>query len=59
MIRITIKVSNDHCSLVENFEAECVTLSIDDEYFKSMIESVITKFNQPVDDVVVKTRMEV
>ena len=59
MIRITIKVSNDNCSLVENFEAECVTLSIDDEYFKSMIESVITKFNQPVDDVVVKTRMEV
>lgn len=59
MIRITIKVSNDHCALTEHFECECITLSVEDEQLKSMIESVMDKFNQPVDEVIIKTRMEV
>jgi len=59
MIKLKIKVKNDHCSLTEDFECETITLEMGDPYFKSMVESVIEKFNQPVDEVIVKTRMEV
>ncbi|MES2875409.1 MAG: hypothetical protein V4708_16920 [Bacteroidota bacterium] len=59
MIRITVKVSNDHMSMTEHFETEFITLSSDDAQLKSMIEKVIKAFNQPVDEVIVKTKMEV
>lgn len=59
MIRITIKVSNDQVSMTEHFETQFITLSRDDEQLRSMIEKVINAFNQPVDEVIVKTRMEI
>jgi len=59
MIRITIKVSNDQVSMTEHFETEFITLSKDDEQLRSMVEKVIKAFNQPVDEVIVKTKMEV
>lgn len=59
MIRITIKVSNDHCSMSEQFEAIELMLSVNDPSLKSMVEQVVQKFNQPVDEVIVKTKMEV
>lgn len=59
MISITIKVKNDHCSFTEHFEASELMLSIDDPSLKCMIEQVIKQFNQEVDEVIVKTKMEV
>ncbi len=59
MIKITIKVSNDHCSLSEHFESTTLLLDTSDGHLKSMIDSVIDKFNQPVEEVIVKTRMVV
>jgi len=59
MIRITIKVSNDQVSMTEHFETEFITLSKDDEQLRSMVEKVIKAFNQTVDEVIVKTKMEV
>lgn len=57
MIRITIKVSNDHCNFSESFEADEIHLSQDDPLLKSMITKVIESFNQPVDEVKVKCQM--
>lgn len=59
MIRITIKVKNDHCSYTENFESPTLLLDTQDPHLVSMIQKVTKAFNQPVDEVVVKTRMEV
>lgn len=59
MIRITIKVSNDQVSMTEHFETTFITLSSDDEQLRSMIDKVIKAFNQPVEEVIVKTKMEV
>jgi nitrogen fixation/metabolism regulation signal transduction histidine kinase len=59
MIRITIKVSNDHCHFTEHFETTQISLGTDDEQLTSMIEKVIKSFNQPVEQVIVKTKMEV
>ena len=58
-IDISIKVSNDSVSMTEHFETTFITLSQDDEQLKSMIEKVINAFNQPVEQVIVKTKMEV
>lgn len=59
MIRISIKVCNDHMSMTEHFEAEEILLSSEDPLLKSMIDKVIQAFNQPVEEVIVKTKMEV
>lgn len=59
MIRITIKVKNDHCSFTEHFESETLYLDASDPYLQSMIEKTTKSFNQPIDEVIVKTRMEV
>ena len=59
MINITIKVKNDHCSFTEQFEASELMLSVNDPQLKRMIEQVIKQFNQEVDEVIVKTKMEV
>lgn len=59
MIRITIKVSNDHCSYTERFECDTLVLDSQDEHLASMIEKTVKAFNAPVDEVIVKTRMEV
>jgi hypothetical protein len=59
MIRITIKVSNDQVSMTEHFETNFITLSSDDEQLRSMIDKVIKAFNLPVEEVIVKTKMEV
>jgi len=59
MIKITIKVSNDHCAFTEHFETTQISLGTDDPQLNSMIEKVVAAFNQPVEDVVVKTKMEV
>lgn len=58
MIRITIKVSNDHSSYSEHFEAEELFLSCSDPTLKAMIDSCMTSFGQLVDEVIVKTKME-
>lgn len=59
MIRITIKVKNDHCTYTEHFESETLVLSTEDPYLVSMIEKVTKGFNQPVDEVRIRTSMEV
>ncbi len=59
MIRITIKVKNDHCTYTEHFESPTLVLDTEDPHLVSMIQKVTTAFNQPVDEVVVKTKMEV
>lgn len=59
MIRITIKVKNDHCTYTEHFESEFLMLSTEDPHLVSMIEKVTKAFNQPVDEVRIKTSMEV
>lgn len=58
-IDISIKVSNDSVSMTEHFETQFITLSSDDAQLKSMIDKVIKAFNQPVEEVIVKTKMEV
>jgi hypothetical protein len=59
MIRISIKVKNDHCSYTENFESPTLLLDVEDPHLVSMIEKVTKAFNQPVEEVKVKTIMEV
>lgn len=59
MIKITIKVSNDHCSFTEHFETTQISLGNEDPQLTSMIEKAVSAFNQPVEDVIVKTKMEV
>lgn len=59
MIKISIKVSNDQVSMTEHFESQSLLLDPNDERLSSMVESVIKKFNQPVEEVIVKTKMEV
>lgn len=58
-VDITIKVKNDHCSFTEKFESPTILLDPSDEHLASMIEKTIKAFNQPVDEVTVKTKMEV
>lgn len=58
MIRVKVKVKNDQCSLTEDFEFESINLDREDSHFKSVIEEVIKKFNQPVYEVVLKATMD-
>ena len=44
--------------MTEHFETTFITLSSDDEQLRSMIDKVVKAFNQPVDEVIVKTKME-
>lgn len=57
MIRVKIKVKNDHRSLTEDFECSELMLSQDSEQLKLWIEKVIKDFGDPVEDVTVKTTM--
>ena len=57
MIRVKIKVKNDHRSLTEDFECSELMLSQDSEQLKIWIEKVIKDFGDPVEDVTVKTTM--
>jgi len=59
MIQITIKVKNDHCSYTEHFESQSLVLDVSDPHLLSMIEKTTKAFNQPIDEVIVKTKMEV
>lgn len=59
MIHITVKVSNDHSSYTEHFEADELFLSTKDVSLKAMIDKSISSFNQEVDEVIIKTKMEV
>ncbi len=59
MIKIAITVKNDHCSYTEHYEQTVLLLDPDDELLKDMIEGTIKRFGQPVEDVKVKTKMEV
>ncbi len=59
MIRISIKVSNDHRSLTESFEADTLILSQDSEQLQEWAAKVVKDFGDPVQDCVVKTRMEI
>lgn len=55
MIRIKIKVKNDHRSLAEDFEAEELNLQVSEEPLRGWIEKVIEDFGDPVDEVSIKT----
>lgn len=45
--------------MTESFETTSIGLGMDDPQLQSMIEKVTKAFNQPVDEVIVKTKMEV
>jgi len=57
MIRYSIKVSNDHQSLKEVFEADTLLLDALDPALSSQIRGVIDKFNAPVDEVKITASM--
>lgn len=57
MIRVKIKVQNDHRSLTEDFECAELILSPESEQLKLWIDKVIKDFGDPVEDVTVKTTM--
>lgn len=59
MIRYNIKVSNDHQSLTEHFEATDLFMSSENHDLQERIKSVMAKFNAPVDDVTIKAKMDV
>lgn len=58
MIRVTIKVANDHRSLSESFETEELMLSCESSQLKEWAEKVVKDFGDPVEEVIVKTKME-
>jgi hypothetical protein len=58
MIRIKIKVKNDHRHLTEDFEAHELLLSPDSEQIRFWVNKIIEDFKDPVDEVTVKTSME-
>lgn len=57
MIRVKIKVKNDHRSLTEDFECSELLLSPDSEQIKIWIEKVTKDFKDPVEEVTVKSTM--
>ena len=57
MIRIKIKVKNDHRSLSEDFEAHTLELSQESEQIRFWVNKIIEDFKDPVDEVIVKTTM--
>ena len=57
MIRIKIKVKNDHRSLSEDFECTELFLSPESDQIKDWCEKVIEDFKDPVEEVIVKTTM--
>lgn len=59
MIRITIKVKNDHCAFSEQFEEDKLLLDPDDPYLQSLIKKVVESFGQPCDEVTVKCKMDI
>lgn len=59
MIRIKVKVKNDHRSLTEDFEADELNLSPSDPIIQKWVEKVLQAFNEPVDEVIIKTHMEI
>lgn len=58
MIHVKIKVKNDHRSMTEDFEAETLILSSESEELLEWVEKVIKDFGDPVEEVIVKTKME-
>jgi hypothetical protein len=58
VIRISIKVSNDHQSLTEHFELEEILLSLDSPTVQELSKIVIDKFREPVEDVRIKATMD-
>lgn len=58
IVRITIKVSNDHCSFSESFERESLILDPDSQNLLEMVRLVKAKFNAPVEEVKVKCSMD-
>lgn len=57
MIHITIKVKNDHRSLSESFEAEEILLGPHSDQIVLWTAKVMKDFVDPVDEVIVKTKM--
>lgn len=58
MIRLKIKVSNDHSALTEHFECEDLLLSLDSTELQEMAQKVIKAFNAPVEEVKVTASMD-
>lgn len=59
MVKLTIKVKNDNCSMTfPNLEVDSIVMDSADPILRKMIEECINQFNQPVDDVLVTARME-
>lgn len=59
MIHVKIKVKNDHRSLTEDFEAEEVLLSRHSEQLQSWCKKVVEDFGDPVEECIVKVKMEI
>lgn len=59
LIRVKVKVRNDHRSLTEDFETDELVLSMEDIQMKTWVEKVLASFNEPVDTVTIKTTMEI
>lgn len=57
LVRIKIKVKNDHRHLTEDFEAHEIVLSQDSEQIRFWINKIIEDFKDPVDEVTVKASM--
>ena len=57
IIRVKIKVKNDHRSITEDFEAAQLLLSDECETIRNWVEKVIKDFNEPVDEVTLKASM--
>jgi hypothetical protein len=59
LIRVKVKVKNDHRSLTEDFETDALVLGLDDPQLKGWVEQVLQAFGQPVDTVTIKTSMDI
>lgn len=57
MIRITIKIKNDHRSLSEDFECDSIQLSRNSEQLHEWIKKMEQEFNQEIDEVIVKAKL--
>ena len=58
LIRVKVKVRNDHRSLTEDFETEDLHLHMDDLQIQNWVQKVLQSFNEPVDTVTIKATVE-
>jgi len=59
MIQVSIKVKNDQRSMTEHFEIEELLLGKNSDILKSWCKKVVEDFGEPVEDVIIKTKMNI